>query len=84
MSASTPLSGNTLISCAKANAAYGIEVAAEQCGFGRDFDKFRQALQQACEQIGIEPMELGELDSKSQVEKRSEGVEISPDTYKQL
>ena len=84
MSASNPLSGSALISCAKANVASGARVAAQQCGFGDDLESFRSSLRDACEQIGIEAIELEDLESTSQMERKSGGVEISPDTYTQL
>lgn len=53
MSANKPLTGLTLIDCAKANAPQGAEVAARLCGYGEDVSTFRQALIQAGEDAGI-------------------------------
>lgn len=53
MAADKPLTGLTLIDCAKANAPEGAAVAARLCGYGEDVSAFRQALTQAGEEAGI-------------------------------
>ncbi len=53
MAANKPLTGLTLIDCAKANAPEGVAVAARLCGYGEDVSTFRQSLIQAGEDAGI-------------------------------
>ena len=84
MAASTPLKGIELIDCAKANAKQGIETAARQCGYGEDLNTFKQELQQACEQIGIQIGELSDLITDQQIVRIGEGIEVAPDTPSEL
>ena len=80
MSASSTLTGIELIDCARANAKQGVEVASRQCGYGTDFTRFSQALQDACHHIGVEIHELSDLITDSQSLIQQGGVEIAPDT----
>ncbi|MBD2329519.1 hypothetical protein [Alkalinema sp. FACHB-956] len=48
-----PLTGITLIDCARSNAVFGLEVAALRCGYGDNIEAFQTALQQACDTAGI-------------------------------
>jgi hypothetical protein len=84
MAASTPLKGIELIDCAKANAKQGIETAAGLCGYGEDLNTFKQELQQACNQIGVQVNELSDLITDQQVIRQGEGVEVAPDTPSEL
>lgn len=84
MTQETPLTGNILISCAKANAKSGMTVAARQCGYGDRLADFQQALQSACAEAGIEIHELSDLLTDRQRHQRAGGVEIAPDSYNQL
>ena len=84
MSASEPLRGTELIDCAKANAKQGIETAAKQCGYGQDFVRFQQNLQQACQNIGVNIQELSDLVTDQQIVKERGGLEIAPDTTSEL
>jgi hypothetical protein len=79
MSASSMLTGIELIDCARANAKQGVEVAARQCGYGTDLNRFSQALQEACHHIGVEIHELSDLITDSQSLLRQGGVEFAPD-----
>ncbi|MBD2664787.1 hypothetical protein [Richelia sinica] len=56
-----PLHGTELVDCARANAKQGIEIAAYQCGYSNDVNKFAQELRQACEQMNLQVKELNEL-----------------------
>ena len=56
------LTGVILIDCAKANAKQGLQVAAEQCGYGDDLEGFLAALQSAGDDMGIEIHELKDLE----------------------
>jgi hypothetical protein len=80
MSSPTPLEGIELIDCAKANAKQGIETAAELCGYSDDLNRFKQALQHACSQIGVEISELSDLVTDQYVVTLNKGIEVAPDT----
>lgn len=84
MASSSPLKGIELVDCAKANAAQGSNVAAELCGYGKDVAQFKQNLQQACQQMGVEISELSDLITEQQVVRETGGIEIAPDTPSQL
>lgn len=75
------LKGIELIDCAKANAKQGIAVAAENCGYQDNFELFNANLHEACQQIGIDVNELGDLITDQQIAKENRKVlEISPDS----
>ena len=80
----TPLTGTTLVDCAKANAKQGIEVAAKQCGYGQDLDRFSQALTQACDEMGIQIEGLSDLLVPSNTPLTRGGEVIAPDTPSDL
>jgi hypothetical protein len=84
MTSSQPLTGTTLIDCAKANAKQGVETAANLCGYGDDIEGFRSSLHQACEEIGIEVDELSDLITKQSQVVEKGGVEVAPDTPNSL
>lgn len=83
MASPTPLEGLELIDCAKANAKQGIETATELCGYGSDYHRFKQALEQACQAIGVQVHELSDLLTDvdrptTGIQLDTPGVEISP------
>lgn len=84
MSASKPLDGIALIDCAKANAKKGIVVAAQQCGYGDQHEQFLEAVQDACQSIGVDVSELKDLISDQQKAKMRRGIEIAPETPSEL
>jgi hypothetical protein len=84
MSSPKPLKGIELIDCAKANAAQGITLTANLCGYGEDLTRFQQELQQACHQIGVEISELSDLITEQQTVRQAGGIEIAPDTPSEL
>jgi len=84
MTASAPLDGIALIDCAKANAKNGITVAAQQCGYGDSHEQFLDAVQNACQSIGVDINELRDLISEQQKLKVTQGIEISPDSPSDL
>lgn len=61
MTTKTPLIGSELIDCARANAKFGLQVAAERCGYEGKVDEFRQELQRACHQMKLKIDTLAEL-----------------------
>ncbi|MGC1309968.1 MAG: hypothetical protein WA885_22300 [Phormidesmis sp.] len=84
MAASEPLKGITLIDCAKANATQGAEEAARLCGYRSDVSGFRTALSQAGEEMGITLDDLDDLITDQFVVKRTQGLEIAPDSPQDL
>ncbi|MGB3510756.1 MAG: hypothetical protein WBA93_16285 [Microcoleaceae cyanobacterium] len=84
MSASQPLTGIELIDCAKANAKQGVVVAAKQCGYDEDIQKFQQILQQTCQEKGIDINQISDLITDQQLVKKYGGIEISPDSKSSL
>lgn len=53
LSGKNPLQGEELTNCAKANASGGIQQAAMLCGFASDVDRFRTALQETIQELGL-------------------------------
>ncbi|MDX2100435.1 MAG: hypothetical protein SFW36_21885 [Leptolyngbyaceae cyanobacterium bins.59] len=84
MASPYPLQGIELIDCAKANAGQGIETAAHLCGYGKDLNRFQDALKQACDRIGVEIHTLSDLVTDQQVVLRDGGIEVAPDTPAEL
>jgi hypothetical protein len=79
------LKGIELIDCAKANAKQGVEVAAALSGYEKNEDLFIENLQAACQQIGVNVSELGDLITDQQVAKENiRVIEVSPDTAADL
>ena len=83
MTSSTPLEGVVLVDFAKANAKYGIETAAKQCGYGKDIVAFESALKEACHAMGISLKEFADLSTESESQRPS-GIEVAPDTTADL
>ncbi len=84
MASSTPLQGNDLVDCARANAKQGIETAADLCGYGSDLNTFRSALEKACHDMRIEFHELRDLIKDERISLSLDGVTVEPDTEGQL
>lgn len=84
MAADQPLTGVTLIDCARANAAQGITTAAHLCGYGNDLNRFKQAVQQECQRMGVEFHELSDLITDQTTLIQMGGVEVAPDTTAEL
>lgn len=84
MASSAPLKGIELIDCAKANAKQGVETAAQLCGYGDQFQTFRDELQSACRDIGVEISELNDLVTDQQTVLQQGGIEVAPDTPSEL
>ncbi|MGB3573439.1 MAG: hypothetical protein WA783_06185 [Phormidesmis sp.] len=80
MAANQPLTGIALIDCAKANAAQGLAVATNLCGYGDDTSSFQQALTKAGEEMGVTLDELKDLVTDQSIAKRGGGIEVSPDS----
>lgn len=83
MSASHPLHGPELISCARASLSLGVEAAARNCGYGQDVPQFQSSLQQACQEIGITLTDMEQVLAQPD-RPEEEGVEISPDSPSSL
>lgn len=84
MASSTPLKGPELIDCAKANAKQGIGTATHLCGYGNDLNTFKQELQKACNDIGVEISELSDLITDQEAILQNDGIEVAPDTASEL
>ncbi|MGF1491231.1 MAG: hypothetical protein ACFBSC_02015 [Microcoleaceae cyanobacterium] len=84
MPENSPLKGVELVDCAKASAKSGLEVAAEQSGYGQDVDQFWENLQQACQNMGVHIEQLEDLITDQHTVKTSRGIEIAPDTQSDL
>jgi hypothetical protein len=80
MASSSPLVGIELIDCAQACVQAGLQVAVQQCGYGKDFAAFQAALQQACQERGIEIETLQDFVHLTE----SPGQEIGPQSFSQL
>lgn len=79
-----PLTGLNLIDCAKANSKQGLEVAAQQCGYGEETENFIEKLQAACQEIGVDIQELSDLITERQRTNKIPGVTIAPDSASDL
>lgn len=84
MASPTPLTGLELVDCARANAKQGTETAARLCGYGNNLGQFRQALQQACQQMRVEFHELSDLIKDEQIPINMGGIEVAPDSNSDL
>ncbi|QDZ39973.1 hypothetical protein FRE64_08485 [Euhalothece natronophila Z-M001] len=61
LSGENPLTGEELISCARANASKDIVTVAQLCGYASDVDGFRAALKEAMATMGMEVESLQKL-----------------------
>lgn len=84
MAANQPLKGLELINCAKANATQGPETAAKLCGYGSNLDDFRAALSDAGDKMGVDLSGLKDLITDQFVVKRTQGLEVAPDSPQNL
>lgn len=84
MSSHTPLQGMELISCAQASAKQGVEQAAQQCGYGQNTKSFVEALEQACDEIGVSIHDLNDLIKNQDLEAERQGVIVAPDSLSEL
>jgi hypothetical protein len=84
MASPTPLTGLELVDCARANAKQGTQTAAQLCGYGDNLEQFRQALQQACQQMRVEFHELSDLVKDEQIPLNLGGIEVAPDSNSDL
>jgi len=78
MPAQKPLQGTELIDCAKANAKLGLETATLQCGYDRDTESFLKNLQMACQAIGVNFENLGDLITEQEIVREMKGIGIHP------
>ncbi len=83
-SPSAQLQGAELIDCARANATYGINVAAERCGYGQNIQQFEDALREAYHTIGVHLNSFSDLLKVSGESEMNKGEVIAPDTINQL
>ena len=83
-SSSARLQGAELIDCARANATYGIDIAAERCGYGQNIKQFEAALKQAYDTIGVRLNRFSDLLKSSEQDDRNQGEVVAPDTINQL
>lgn len=84
MSQAKPLTDLELIDCAKANAKQGVANAAKLSGYGDDVDQFMDALQSACQRIGVNIDSLSDLITEQQQMRQIPGLEIAPDSESNL
>ena len=84
MTSQTPLTGIELISCAKASAASGPEVAAKNCGYGDNIEQFRTSLRTACSDMGVEIDGVSDLLTEQQQVLQEGGIEIAPESMDRL
>ncbi|HAC64873.1 MAG TPA: hypothetical protein DCF68_15415 [Cyanothece sp. UBA12306] len=84
LSGKMPLTGTELIDCARANAAQGLEITAQLCGYQNDINQFQEALQEAGNKTGITIESLGDLLTKTQNNRRQKGHEVAPDSLSSL
>lgn len=61
LSGEYPLTGEELVSCARANVSKGIATVAQLCGYASDVNSFRTGLKEAMEQSEIKPESLQKL-----------------------
>ncbi|MGB7439648.1 MAG: hypothetical protein WA919_01145 [Coleofasciculaceae cyanobacterium] len=81
MTSPKPLKGTDLVDCARANVKQGVETSAKLCGYGEDIESFRQELDIACQQMGVQISDLVPPDSSP---LKTDGRVIAPDTPSEL
>jgi hypothetical protein len=84
MTSPTPLQNAELLDCAIANSKAGIEVAAKNCGYGNDLEKFQTELRKAGDAIGVDVQQFTDLANLSRRDSGQVGIEIAPETPNQL
>ncbi|PSO79506.1 MAG: hypothetical protein BRC45_15360 [Cyanobacteria bacterium QS_5_48_63] len=55
-----------------------------QCGYGEDVASFQQELKQACDKINVEIETLGDLVTEQDEIAENRGVEVAPETRRNL
>jgi hypothetical protein len=84
MASPTPLHDSELLDCVIANSKSGITVAAQNCGYGDDLERFQIELQKAGDAIGVDIQQFTDLNHLSRRESGQAGIEIAPETPNQL
>ncbi|BAZ07880.1 hypothetical protein [Calothrix sp. NIES-3974] len=87
MAANKPLTGIELIDCAKANSQELVDIVASRCGYGENVSLFEQELKKSCQEIGIDLdsfYDLKQIEQQRFLKTKKAGVEIAPDTYREL
>ncbi|MBJ7898708.1 MAG: hypothetical protein GC158_02040 [Cyanobacteria bacterium RI_101] len=79
LSGSYPLKDAELLDCARANAAQGLQTAAQLCGYGEDTGAFETALGEAAREAGLHLSSLGDL-----LPKTPGGVQVAPESISSL
>ncbi len=79
LSGQYPLQGSELLDCARANAAQGLAITAQLCGYGDRLEDLENALGEAADRAGLSIQSLGDL-----LPKTVPGVRIEPDTLSSL
>lgn len=72
------LTGMELIDCAKANARLGVEVAACNCGYEEDIDRFLETLKNAGEEMGVKIEQFEDLITEKQRNLKARSTRILP------
>ncbi|WP_204103757.1 MULTISPECIES: hypothetical protein [Spirulina sp. CCY15215] len=72
------LTGTELIDCAKANAILGIAVAACNCGYEEDIDRFLEALKNAGKEMGVKIEQFEDLITEKQRNLKVRSTRILP------
>ncbi|OUC13748.1 MAG: hypothetical protein B0A82_15720 [Alkalinema sp. CACIAM 70d] len=84
MATQQPLTGITLIDCARSNAKSGVETAAMRCGYENEITAFTTALKEACDSAGITFNDLNDLIEEKPTSQVMPGISIAPDSQSQL
>jgi predicted nucleic-acid-binding Zn-ribbon protein len=71
-----PLVDIELVDCARASANQGLAIACQQCGYGKDYQKFEAELKKACTAMGIKIDDFTDLLKESKIDEL--GVEVAP------
>jgi hypothetical protein len=79
MTASVPLQGLELVSCAQANAKQGLKTAAKLCGYGENIKLFQDNLKQAGQDMGVDIENLSSLITDQQQVREMGEISFSPD-----
>jgi hypothetical protein len=84
MASPTPLHDSELLDCVIANSKFGIAIAAENCGYGGDLERFQTELQKAGDAIGVDIQQFTDLTDLSRRDSGQAGLEIAPETPNQF
>lgn len=80
----TPLKGIMLAGYAKANADFGLTVAAKKCGYGSDIARFVEELEAVCTSVNIEDRELFSLMAERSQIRELQPAELGMDVSSEL